>query len=62
MKWLIRSAAFPKTLRLTAQRTREAPQIHLQSLDAISGRDGHDARPAFDRLRCVASGARIGYP
>lgn len=40
MKWLNRSAAFPKTLRLTAQRTREAPQIHSRPPVAISGGAG----------------------
>lgn len=30
MKWLARSAAFPKTLCLAAQRTGEAPQIHFR--------------------------------
>jgi len=59
MKWLIRSAAFPKTLRLTAQRTREAPQIHSRSLDMISSGNGDEGRP--DRVRCVAPGSRIGY-
>ena len=61
MKWLIRSAAFPKTLRLAAQRTREAPQIHSRSLDMISSGDGDDGRPALERVRCVASSSRIGY-
>lgn len=61
MKWLIRSAAFPKTLRLTAQRAREAPQIHPRFLDTISSGNGDDGRAAPNPVKCVASGARIGY-
>jgi hypothetical protein len=61
MKWLIRSAAFPKTLRLTAQRAREAPQIHSCFLDTIPSGDSDEPRPALDRVRCVASASRIVY-
>lgn len=61
MKWLIRSAVFPKTLRLTAQRTREAPQIRSRIVDEISGQDGDRGRPAPDPVRRVASAPCIYY-
>ena len=61
MKWLMRSAAFPKTLRLTAQRTREAPQILSHSPHTTSGGHGDELRPMIRGVRCVASAFRIGY-